>query len=338
LLDENYENTPTGNFDAVWNEFDQDYGAFEAKHINWDSIRLVYRSGLNDNSSKQELFSAIAGMISNLNDGHVQLIAPGFRKAFSMPVRTLYPDSKYYEKSNIIVALLNLIKSNYLVSYSDSNGFFYGNIKTRIVPLNIGYIYINSFVRDVFPMDFIDKGLKSFENCNAIIVDLRFNGGGATETFLSLLNRFADTKRLYLKSKLRNGVKHNDFTNIYEHYTWPEKGLVKNKKVVVIVNRFSGSSSEHFMLGMKTFPFVTVVGDTTYGALSTVIEKVMPNGWEYRMCPQVLLDTTGNYLADSKGRYPDGVGLAPDVYVVNYYNDILRQHDYVLEKAIEILR
>ena len=63
----------------------------------------------------------------------------------------------------------------------------------------------------------------------------------------------------------------------------------------------------------------------------------MPNGWEFRMCPQVLLDSLGNYLRDSQGRYPDGIGLAPDIYCVNYYNDLLKNRDYVLEKAIKFL-
>ena len=211
--------------------------------------------------------------MSNLNDGHVQLIAPGYKRFFSTPMHTLYPDSKSYENTTVLTTLFIVIRANYLFISSDTNGFFYGFINRKSYESNLGYIYINSFSRDIFPTEFIDKALKSFENTDGIIVDLRFNGGGATETFLSLLNRFADKKRLYLKSKLRNGARHNDFTEIFEHYTWPEKDLVKNKKVVVSVNRFSGSSSEHFMLGMKAFPFTTIIGDTTYGALSTVIQK-----------------------------------------------------------------
>jgi C-terminal processing protease CtpA/Prc len=117
----------------------------------------------------------------------------------------------------------------------------------------------------------------------------------------------------------------------------PKYGVFTPKPIVLLVNRFSASSSEHFMLGMQTLPYVTVVGDTTYGALSTVLENVLPNGWQFRTCPQVLCDTFGNYLRDSKGRYPDGVGFCPDVYQPNYYSDILKGHDYMLERAMKII-
>jgi carboxyl-terminal processing protease len=337
LLKEEFTNTPYGNFDAIWSEYDRNYGAFEAKNINWDSIKIVYRSQINEKSTDLVLYNVISGILANLNDGHVQLIAPGYKRFFSSPIRTLYPDSKYYENSTVINTLFSLVKTYYLTYEEEKGAFFYGNLISFKGFRKIGYLCVPSFGREFFPIDFIDSALMNFKSNDAIIVDLRFNGGGVTETFLSLLNRFADEKRLYLRSKLRDGPRHNDFTKIYEHYTWPEKNLVKNKRVAVLVNRFTGSSAEHFMLGMKSLPYVTIVGDTTYGALSTVIQKVLPNGWEYRMCPQVLLDSTGNYLKDSRGRYPDGIGLAPDVYEVNFYRDIERNRDYVLEKAIRVL-
>jgi hypothetical protein len=51
----------------------------------------------------------------------------------------------------------------------------------------------------------------------------------------------------------------------------------------------------------------------------------------------VIYDTLGNYLCDGNGRYPDGIGICPDISAVNYYSDILNGYDYVLEKAIDEL-
>ena len=337
LIHEEFGNTPLGNFDACWSEYDRNYGAFEAKNINWDSLRSIYRSKLNNESTDEELYTVLTGLMKHLNDGHVQLLAPGFKRFFSSEIHTLYRDSKYYENGNVINALLSLIANNYLQTLKLRKSFFRGYIKNQISSKRIAYLYVSSFSLDLYPRSFIDSALTEFKSADAIILDLRFNGGGATGTFLNLLNHFADERRMYLKSKLRNGPNHIDFTELYSHYTWPEYGVFSSKPVIVLVNRFSGSSSEHFMLGMQKFPYVTTIGDTTYGALSTVMQKMLPNGWEFRICPQVIYDINGRYLSNADGRYPDGVGLCPQIWIPNYYKDIVNGRDLVLERAIKVI-
>jgi carboxyl-terminal processing protease len=337
MLDEEPANTPLGNFDALWDAYDKTYGAFEAKNINWDSLRTVYRARLTDKSNDSELFTVLTGLLSHLDDGHVQLMASGFRRFFSSGAITLFPDSKYYENEGVRNTFYKLDFKDYISVSKYKDNFIYGYLKSSKTRRRVGYLLVPTFSYTAFRDTIVDLALESFKTADAIVLDLRYNGGGATQTFLKLLNRFADKKRLYLKSKLRNGPKHTDFTQIYEHYMEPKYGVFEAKPVVVLVNRFSASSSEHFMLGMKVLPYVTIIGDTTSGALSTVLENVLPNGWQFRTCPQVLCDTLGNYLRDSHGRYPDGVGLCPDVYVVNYYADIFKGHDYMLEKAVTVI-
>ncbi|HOT13951.1 MAG TPA: S41 family peptidase [Bacteroidales bacterium] len=338
LLNEDVENTPLGNFDALWDAYDKTYGAFEAKNINWDSLKIVYRSKLSQNSTNTELYNVLSGLIQCLNDGHVQLTASGYKRFYSSGAYTIFLDVKYYENGNMISVFYKLDFSKYINTLLADDNFVYGYMMAKIKSKKVGYLLVPTFSYNKYRQDIVDKAFDEFKsNACAIIIDLRFNGGGATETFLKLLNMFADQKRLYLKSKLRNGPKHSDFTQLYDHYLEPKYGTFDPKPVIVLVNRFSASSSEHFMLGMQTLPYVTVVGDTTYGALSTVLENVLPNGWQFRTCPQVLCDTSGNYLRDSKGRYPDGVGLCPDVYQPNYYSDILNGHDYMLERAMQII-
>jgi hypothetical protein len=205
LINEEFENTPLGNFDACWSEFDRNYGAFNAKEINWDSLRLVYRSTLTQESTDAELFAALTGLIKHLNDGHVQLIAPGFKRFFSSGVRTIYRDSKYYESGAVINALFIVDVNKYLQSVKTSKSFFKAYVRSSRSVKKVAYLYVSSFSLDIYPRSFIDSALTEFKSADAIILDLRFNGGGATGTFLNLLNRFADTRRLYLKSKLRNG-------------------------------------------------------------------------------------------------------------------------------------
>ena len=337
LLVEEFPNTPTGNFDALWSEYDRTYAAFEAKNINWDSLYPIYRNRIDDNSTEYELHNALTGLLSELKDGHIQLTASYFKRFYSAGIKTLYPDSKLYENAKIINDLFDLDKKEYLTHIQISKNFMSAYVSNSKSAINIGYLFIPTFSYDSFDWDFVEKALDNFKNADGIVLDLRFNGGGATETFLKLLNKLSDKKRLYIRSRLRNGPKQNDYTGIFDHYYEPVYGTFEPKPVVLLVNRFSGSSSEHFTLGIQSMPYGIVVGDTTYGALSTVLEKILPNGWSFRTSPQVLCDSTGNFLKDSKGRYPDGVGLAPDIYVVNYYEDIKNKKDYILERAIKVI-
>jgi len=337
LINEEFSNNPVDNFESVWTEYDKTYGAFEAKKINWDSLYKVYRPMINKTSSDADLYNVLCSLLTNLNDGHVQLIAPNFQKYYSVPLRTIYPDSKYYESATNINYLFLAVKSFYLIDIVEDGNFIYGTIKTRMFSKNIKYIRIPTFNEEEFKYNFIKEALKKLKGSDGVIIDLRFNGGGSTQTYTNFLNHFADKKRLYLMSKIRNGPKHSDFTNFLYHYIEPVGDKWPSIPIVVLVNKFSASSSEHFVLGIKSLPYTKIVGDTTYGALSTVIEKIMPNGWLYRTCPQVVYDTLGNYLTDSKGRYLDGIGIAPDIKAINYLYELKRGYDNVLEKAIDIL-
>lgn len=336
-LDEKYENNPICVFDAIWDDFDKVYGAFEAKHINWDSCRMVYRSKLSMQSTDSDLYIVLCSLLKELNDGHVQLMAPNFKRCYSSKIYPIFPDSKFYENSTEINLLFNLIRTRYVMDISDSGSFFYGFISLQYSIKKVGYIYVPSFQNDVFPEVFVRNALKEFESKDGIIVDLRFNSGGTFETYIKFLNYFTDRRRIFLKSKIRNGPKHTDFTDYINHYMNPAGLNLKNKPIVVITNRFTASSAEHVVLGLKALPWVTIIGDTTFGAFSTVIEKLAPNGWQYRNSPQVLYDTLGNLLTDSKGRYLDGIGISPDEHMVNYISDIRRAKDKVLNKAIAIL-
>ncbi|MGC8803723.1 MAG: S41 family peptidase [Bacteroidales bacterium] len=333
-LKEPYANNPLDVFDAVWTEFDHTYGAFEAKGIDWDSCRVVYRSQLHPDADNDLLYAVLCDLLGELNDGHVQLIANRYRRFFSVPIPTIFPDSKYYENASEISLLFDVIKSRYLSQFSDSGSFFYGFINLKTVPEKIGYLYVPGFNSLGFPMDFIDRANANFADCGGLIVDLRFNGGGSSEVLTAFANRFADRERVFILSKIRNGPRHNDFTPLITHKIRPQGKNMGEKPLIVLVNRHTASSAEHFVMAMRARPRTLIVGDTTAGALSTVVQRIAPNGWEFRTCPQVLYDTTGRLLRNADGRYPDGVGLPPDLFVRNWLKEIYRGYDRVLAAAL----
>lgn len=54
--------------------------------------------------------------------------------------------------------------------------------------------------------------IQEFKDARAIIVDVRRNGGGDDRVGKLIADRFADRKRLYMTTQIRNGKEHNDVT------------------------------------------------------------------------------------------------------------------------------
>ena len=61
----------------------------------------------------------------------------------------------------------------------------------------------------------------------------------------------------------------------------------------------------------------------------------MPNGWKYRLGAQEVYDAEGRLLTDNKGRYLEGIGIAPDYFVPDRWTSIQNKKDDVLDKALQ---
>lgn len=342
LLQERYDASPIGCFEVFCDDFDLFYGAFEAKGISWDSLRMVYGAALDKESDEKELFDAMCGMLNALNDGHADIWSPeyGYYRSWNRRNKSYFSDLATKDKTKIAhqrsVIMAKYLDSSY--QFLDISGqlFFYGTITT---PAGcIGYLCIPTFNLDLYPVDFIQEALDAFQQADAVIIDLRFNGGGRTEAFVHSLNCFAGEERCYMQSKFRNGPGHTDFTVPEKHRIHPHPDALKPVPVAVLMNSYSASSSDHFILGMKSQPNVITVGDTTCGAFSSVVEKVLPNGWKYRLGSQVALNPDGTLLCDADGRYLEGTGIAPDYYAPDKWYPLTQGVDEPLQKALEELR
>jgi carboxyl-terminal processing protease len=277
--------------------------------------------------------------LNELNDGHADLYAPGigYYRSWNRRKKSYFGDLKNYDNSSI-VTLQNVIRTNYLKEKFEEGEysgwkFFYGTINYE--NHRVGYICIPTFSIGDYPNEFIQQAVDSFNQQDAVIIDLRYNGGGRTEAFVSSLNSFSSERKLYMKSKFRNGPNHSDFTELDDHYTNPHTDCLKNKPIAILMNAYSASSSDHFILGMKSQSNVITIGDSTCGAYSAVLERIMPNGWKFRLGAQVVYATDGNLLSDSKGNYLEGIGIAPDIYVQDKLKEIRRGNDVPLDAALK---
>lgn len=341
LLKENFDNTPLGNYEVFCSDFDHLYGAFEAKKLNWDSLKVAYRSGLDEPSSYAALYSSLTGLLHHLNDGHADLSAPGQGNFRSWNRRGKpYFIGKEGTSLGDVGYLQNMIRNTYLKGNFRSGNysgwlFFWGTIEHA--GRKTGYICIPTFSISNYPHAFIQEAIDSFNQLQSLVIDLRFNSGGTTEAFVGSLNSFASEKKTYMWSRFRNGKGRNDFTPLAPHRTSPHKDGLKKMPVAILQNSYSASSSDHFILGMRSQANVFTLGDTTCGAFSSVLERILPNGWKYRLGAQEVYDAEGRLLTDSKGRYLEGTGIAPDYFVPDRWTSVQNKKDDVLDKALQEL-
>lgn len=311
FFEEEPKNDLLTNFEVFWDEVDRNYSFFEVKGLDWDSMYHTYRPLVAAAQSEQELFELLSQMVEALEDGHVNLVSPFGVSAynFNKGVR----DNGPY---NVMNYLFNVKEAG--------NAIVYSEVSQR----NIGYIIVKSFGRAREDYEQIDRILEELSDKDGLVIDVRSNGGGSTTNSQLIASRFADKERLYIKIKYKNGPGHGDFSEWYDRTVVPQ-GKGYTKPVVVLTNRKTYSSSEDFVLAMRLFPNVTVVGDTTGGGSGNPIFRELPNGWTFRLSSWIAADPEGNTF--------EGVGLAPDVVQWNSRQDSVELRDRILREAFRVI-
>ena len=318
---------PEYNFDYLWKTFDANYAPFAAKHIDWDALYNVYRPQVTSATSNAELFSVMSNMLGHLNDNHVQ-----FR---SRDPQRVYAAGYLMEifGSDGIAKFMQMLRrrpapDTYFKNALTETGngvFAYGWLDDRI-----GYLHFNAFANRDASAEAMEEIMAVFKDAEAVVVDIRRNGGGDDQVGKLIAGRFADRKRLYMTTQERNGSGHEDFDAKKRFFVEPAGPIQFTKTVILLTNRLSISAAENFALAMRILPHVTVVGDFTSGCFGDMHEFTLPNGWQ--------ASYTQNLFLDQNGFCWEGIGVPPDIKVICDYKTIAPEKDPVLDLAIDLIR
>jgi hypothetical protein len=316
-------NTPESNFELFWKDFDMYYAQFGIRKVNWDSVYTAIKPQT-ANITDRQLFYLLSGVVIKLNDMHVNLNSSYGSASWIGWGHGKYPSSK----------LINPCKYFKCGTFLNTKVFEYGDFKD----INIGYIIIYTFSGVISGGTnlyderyyFIDKILQELKSKDGIIIDVRWNTGGNATNAETVASRFADKKRLAFRNRTKNGPNRNDFSDWVNYYIEPKGSYQFTKPVVVLTSRLTSSSAEDYVMYMKEFPNVTIVGDTTGGGTGSPVFRELPNGWSYR------ISTAYAETADNK--IVDGYGIVPDVTVQTSIADSVSGVDRIIEKGLEILK
>ena len=307
---------PEKNFEQLWQTFDRNYALFGAKRIDWDALFRVYRPRVTPQTTDDQLFDIMTGLLGHLNDNHVRLISQsrGYQSG-------ILGQMKMEDFS------LTLIKEKYLRNRFQTrvNGMFnFGWLAE-----GIGYFHFRNFGRLEETQSAIDEIIRAFKDARAVVIDVRSNGGGDDRAGKLIADRFADRKRLYMTTQIRNGPRHEDFTAPKYWYVEPGGPAQFTRPVVLLTHRFSVSAAENFTLAMRVLPRVTIIGDATSGVFADVYSDRLPNGWEFTV-PFKLFKDPQEFCWE-------GIGVPADIRQINLRQDVEQQRDRVVELAIAFL-
>jgi len=311
-------------FEMVWETFDQRYALFEVKSIDWQALHDVYRPRVTPETSDEELFDILTGMMSHLNDNHVILTAGSLGRDFSAGYL-----GHYFEEMGMAGAIESFrdrpMPERYFRDEPRAAGgerFQYGWVDE-----GVGYLQFGGFEDEVGSAAAVDEILVELGSARALIVDVRNNTGGDDRVGKTIADRFADRKRLYMVTRDRNGPGHGDFDDPNYWHVDPAQRAFTGP-VILLTSRLSISAAENFALAMRVLPHVTVVGDTTSGCFADMVWFDLPNEWRYSV--------SRNLFVDYAGRCWEGIGVPPDVLVGGEHRD--GDVDRAFEKALDMLQ
>ena len=126
------------------------------------------------------------------------------------------------------------------------------------LPHNVGYMKLNGFADAASCQETTSRAMASVNNVDALIVDLRDNGGGFGETALQIAGYLFD-RPTYLYDPRPNSP-------VPARTASPISGnKLVDKPVYVLTSSRTQSAAEYFVYNLKMLKRATIVGETTAG-------------------------------------------------------------------------
>ncbi len=341
-LPEKKAKDPLYNFDVFSKTVEEHYAFLELNKINWAKLYAEQRGKLNPESTDAELYLVLEETLEKLNDKHGFLEAT---TAVEEAVDTILdqeeeeenreeedlPEYGDFQVAEMVAKHFlqeEMTEDSWLVNWgkvNDDLGFvqlksmwLHGALDIpKALIEEVGYVdaYVETFHK-MYEGDYVQKEvegiqktmskvMKDLSDVEAMIVDVRFNGGGQDAVSIEILNNF-----------VAHPIQFGQQKQVYkDHFTSNLPLLIPGTKdaftkpVYILTSPQTGSAAETFALASMSMKNGKRIGSPSTGATSTALEKKLPNAWDFAISNEILTDLQGNCY--------ENIGVPVD-YDLNY--------------------
>ena len=179
-----------------------------------------------------------------------------------------------------------------------------GFVTSEVQPGNIGYLKFNFFASVTTCGSAASEALVKLADTDALIIDLRDNGGGQPE-MVAYVSSYLFDKRTHLNDIWERRINHTE-----EFWTRdvPGRKFGGTKPVYVLTARRTFSGAEEFSYNLKSLKRATIVGETTGGGAHPTrpfrIDQQFSIGVPFARAINPITKTNW-----------EGVGVVPDIRI-----------------------
>jgi C-terminal processing protease CtpA/Prc len=201
----------------------------------------------------------------------------------------------------------------------------------QVLPNGYGYIDLARL-----PLPDAHKAMDAMMQTPAVIFDIRGYPNGTAWAIAPRLTNRKDVTAALFRRPLQAATNFDDEDVdgrppdfAFEQKLPPHNGPVYTGRIVVLINEFAISQSEHTCLFFESAANVTFIGSPTNGANGDVTNLVLPG--------DIYVNFSGHDVRHADGRQLQRVGIQPDVKVEPTPKGISAGRDEVLEAAFKYL-
>lgn len=336
---------PLSTFDVFWQTFRENYAFFATRGVDWDAARAKYRPLINAATTDDQLFDILSAMADPLHDGHVGLHAdtPTINRTYGgLRPGTLSPTKELDAKTKALIERRDLggvplrMFANGAIGYAD-------------LPGGLGYIRITRFADytadgggHAAEAAELDRALDAIITSahasgptawRGLIVDDRFNTGGADPLGLQIAARLTDRSYVAYAKRTRNDPDDLDaYTRPQPFRVDPAASVPRyTGPIALLTGGSTVSAGETFAHALINRPTGTIrIGENTQGCFSDRLIRNLPNGWLFSLSNEQFLTRTGHFY--------EGPGIPPHIRTPVFTDDEFRDdRDSAFDRARELL-
>ncbi|MEL6732635.1 MAG: S41 family peptidase [Bacteroidota bacterium] len=322
-VSERQQNDPIYNFEVFAETVSKHYAFMQLNEIDWPKLYVQQKAKLSPNSTEAELYLVIEETLEILKDNHAYLEADEevyemleeMEESTSEEEVTTLPEYGDFQVAAMVAKhhlQEELTRDSWLIQWGkmkDDIGYIQVKAMWLYADLDIpkslieevGYVdaYIETF-HQMYEGDYIEQeveGVRSIMDTvmqdlaqmQALVIDVRFNGGGQDAVSYEILSRFIPAQTQIATQKL---YYENQFTPTLPLYIEGKKNAYA-QPVYVLTSPQTGSAAESFSIATLSIPHIQRIGSATSGAMSTALEKTLPNGWSFAISNEIYMDNQG---------------------------------------------